>query len=208
MFKTSATSTLSDRDLLRLPLVGPASMVELSLPRRDIVMTVERWTSWQVAEYLLSFNVRDFNQNGRPPGFDLLSRRLLIRQHKSGHYPDPSTLPEPQRQPYGLCGSVEFDKALVARVGPCMVGILYCEWLRLERDETFWGYNLSFVDVHESWRGNGIGSSLIRHLNKEPWLQGKNLCLTCYTALGQERLAHVVARELTSTEFALKQPWY
>lgn len=208
MLQPHTASLLSDSALLKTPLVASGSIAELRLPHRDIVLTVERWDSRQVAEYLLSFNLREFDHNGRPPGFDILNRRLLVRQHKSAYYPDPATLPESQRQSHGECGSVAFDKALVARVGPCMVGILYCEWLRLERDETFWGYNLSFVDVHESWRGNGIGSSLIRHLNKEAWLQGKNLCLTCYTALGQERLAHVVARELTSTEFAIKQPWY
>lgn len=208
MLEPHSTSSLSDAALLKLPLVAPQSIAELTLPRRDIVLTVERWNSRQVADYLISFNLREFDHNGRPPGFDILNRRLLTRQHKSAYYPDPATLPESQRQSHGDCGSVNFDKAIVARVGPCMVGILYCEWLRLPRDEPLWGYNFSFVDVHQSWRGNGIATSLVRHLNTEPWLKGKNLCLTCYTALGQERLAHVLARELTSTEFTIKQPWY
>jgi GNAT superfamily N-acetyltransferase len=72
----------------------------------------------------------------------------------------------------------------------------------------FWGYNLSFVDVHEAWRGHGIGSSLVKHLNHEPWLKGKTLCLTSYTELGQKHLAHVIDREITSTDFLVKQPWY
>ena len=117
-------------------------------------------------------------------------------------------LPDNQRQPYGDCQSANFDQALAAIVRPCLVGIVYCEWSYFKRDEAFWGYNLSCVDVHQSWRGHGIGTALIKQLNSEPWLTGRNLCLTSYTLLGKERLAHVIDRELTSMKFAVTQPWY
>lgn len=199
---------LTDSALLRLPPVSQTNLAEHCLPRRDIVVTLERWDVGQVARYLASFDRNEFDQNGRPPGFDILNRRLISRQERCRHYPNPSELPDAQRQPYGDCGSSAFDKALVALVGPCLVGIAYCEWLYLKRDEDFWGYNLSFIDVHQSWREHGIGTALIKQLNSEPWLKGRNFCLTSYTLLGQERLAHVIERELTSTEFTLKQPWY
>lgn len=199
---------LSDSSLLRLSPVSSANLGEHSLPTRDLVATIERWDGKQVAEYLSSFNRDEFDRNGRPPGFNILSRRLLFRQDRSRHYPDPSNLPETERQLFGDCGSSAFDKALVAMVGPCLVGIVYCEWLQFKQNETFWGYNLSFVDVHESWREQGIGSALITQLNTEPWLKGRHFCLTSYTMLGQERIAHVIERELRSQEFSIKQPWY
>jgi predicted N-acetyltransferase YhbS len=97
---------------------------------------------------------------------------------------------------------------VVALAGPCLVGIVYYEWLQFKRAEIFWGYKLSFVDVHESWRENGIGSTLVKHLNSEPWLKGRNLCLTSYTELGEARIAHVIDRELTSTDVTMQHPWH
>jgi len=208
MLQFTPPSPFADSALLSLPPVRHTNLAEHCLPNRDIVMTVGRWDVGQVAHYLSSFDRNEFDRNGRPPGFAILSRRIISRHERSRHYPEPSDLPEEQRQPYGDCGSSRFDKALVALVGPCLVGIVYCEWLYFKRDEPFWGYNLSFIDVHESWREHGIGSALIKQLNSEPWLKGRNFCLTSYTLLGQERIAHVIDRELTSTEFALKQPWY
>lgn len=208
MSQRSIPPPLTDSALLGLPPVSHTNLAEHCLPHRDIVMTIERWNGGEVARYLSSFDRSEFDKNGRPPGFDILNRRLISRQDRSRHYPDPSEVPENQRQPYGDCGNSNFDHALAALVGPCLVGIVYCEWLYFNRDEPFWGYNLSFVDVHQSWRGHGIGTALIKQLNSEPWLTGRNLCLTSYTLLGQERLAHVIDRELTSTEFALKRPWY
>lgn len=208
MSRFSTPPALTDSALLRLPPINSENSTEANLPGRDTLFSVERRTSHQIAHYLSSFGLREFDHNGRPPGFSILSRRLIARHHTSRYYPDPLELPEAQQQPYGNCGSVEFDKALCAMVGPCLIGIVYCEWMLFKRDETFWGYNLSFVDVHASWRENGIASALIKRLNIEPWLAGKNLCLTSYTGLGQERIAHVVTRELTSTNYTLKQPWY
>ena len=194
--------------LLQTSPVSQNTLEEMRLPRRGIAVTIDRWASHQVAAYLSSFGIEEFDRNGRPPGFKILSRRILSRQFRSLPYPAPSELPVEQQQPFGQCGSFEFDRALVALVGPCLVGIVYCEWLRFKREETFWGYNLSFVDVHESWRGNRISSALIAKLNNEPWLKGRHLCLTSYTELGQERIAHVISRELTSPDFSIKQPWY
>ena len=50
-------------------------LAEHCLPHRDIVLTIERWNGGEVARYLSSFDRGEFDQNGRPPGFDILNRR-------------------------------------------------------------------------------------------------------------------------------------
>ena len=207
MSQRSTPPPLADSAVLGLATVSHTHLAEHCLPHRDIVLTIERWNGGEMARYLSSLDRGEFEQNGRPPGFDFLTRRLISRQDRPRLYPGPSELPDNQRQPYGDCQSANFGQSLAAIVRPCLVGIEHCEWVYVTRDDAFWGYNLSFVDVHQSWRGHGIGTALINQLNSKPWLTGRTLCLTSYTLLGQERLAHVIDGELTSTEFAGKQPW-
>ena len=203
MSQRSTPPPLTDSALLRLAPVSHTNLAEHCLPDRNIVLTIERRNGGQVARYLWSFDRGEFFKT------DVLqnSTSLLVASSRDRIDPAPSELPDNQRQPYGDCQSANFNQALAVIVGPRLVGTVYCEWLYVTTDDAFWGYNLSFVDEHLSWRGHGIGTALIKQLNSEPWLTGRNICLTKYTLLGQERLTHVFDRDLTSTEFAVKQSW-
>jgi hypothetical protein len=181
----------------------PAPAIEVSLKRSSALAEVGVWGLRQLAEFLRGYTPREFDAQGRPPGFSLLNQRFVSRFHRSEPYPDPATLPDWQRQSSGAQPSSKFDRAIVATVGPCLAGILYCEWKHFKGESSFWGYHLAFVDVHESWRGLGIASILIRELDKQPWLQGRILQLSSYTREGYETLRPVIGRELRAQSYMM-----
>ena len=164
---------------------------------------IDVWNVRQVASYLSGFDAKELDSHGRPPGFALLNERFISRARSSESYPDPSTLPLWQRQPHGECPSSTFDRAIVAQVGPCVTGILYCEWMRMRNGDPFWGYHLAFVDIHKSWRGLGLASALFRDLDSQEWLRGKILQLSSYTREGSQHLRHVIRRELKADEYMM-----
>jgi GNAT superfamily N-acetyltransferase len=171
---------------------------------------LEKWSGREVRAFLLSFEPEAFDSQGRAPGFSILNRRFIHREYHSDVYPDPYVCPPWQRQSFGECRSGEFDRALIARVGPCVVGILCCQWKQISIDDKqrFWAYQLAFVDVHESWRDRGLSSALIRELDKQEWLRGKILHLSSYTPEGFRRLRKVVSRELRAEEYIVLHQEY
>lgn len=181
---------------------------EYALKGVPAIASVEVWNVRQVREFLLGFDPGAFDRHGRPPGFSLFNRRFITREQCSDVYPEPHSCPEWQRQSIGGRRSGAFDRALVARVGPVVAGILYCEWRQIKSDCSFWAYHLAFVDVHESWRDRGISSALLRELDKQEWLRGKILQLSGYTCDGATKLRKVVSRELKAEEYMVLDPEY
>ena len=169
---------------------------------------VQSWVLADVEAFLRSFSPEQFDSKLRTCGFGILGRRFLKRGIVAEEYPDPEGLPCWQRQERGGCSSSTFDRALVARVGPDIVGIVYCEWLRMPGETSAWVYALSMVDVHEAWRGRGVATTLLRELNKQPWLSDKILWLTGFTPLGRERLPSVLKRELSAETYIVLAPAY
>lgn len=198
MLHTARPNTLGDA----------AREPEFSLKGVPAIAALEVWAVRQVKEFLLGFDQKALNSNDRPPGFSIFNRRFITRERYSEVYPDPDTCPLWQRQPTGGRCSGEFDRALVARVGPCVAGILYCEWKQIGVDRKFWAYHLAFVDIHESWRDRGLSSALIRELDKQEWLRGKILQLSGYTPEGLTKLRNVISRELKAEHYMVLHPEY
>lgn len=182
---------------------------ECSLKGSLAIASIELWDGRQVSEFLRGFEADAFDSHDRPPGYALLNRRIVSRGESSEVYPNPESCHPWQRQATGGRQSGEFDRALVARIGPCVAGILYCDWKKVPSESgPFWAYHLPFVDVHESWRGRGIASALIRDLDSQEWLRGKILQLSSYTRDGYEKLRHVISRSLRAEEYIVLHPEY
>jgi hypothetical protein len=64
------------------------------------------------------------------------------------------------------------------------------------------------VDVHEAWRARGVATTLLRELDKQPWLSDKILWLNGFTPLGRERLPSVLKRELSAEKYIVLAPAY
>lgn len=184
------------------------SLSKLCMGRAALALSVLSWRLADVEAFLRSFSPEQFDSKGRPPGFDILNRRFLNRGVVAEKYPEPESFPCWQRQERGARSSSTFDRALVAQVGPEIVGIVYCEWLRMPGENAPWVYALSMVDVHEAWRGRGVATALLRALDEQPWLSDKILWLNGFTPLGRERLPSVLKRELAAQNYIVLAPTY
>lgn len=108
--------------------------------------------------------------------------------------------------------NTEYHRAITATTQGNLVGILICEWIKYpERwNQTFWQYNIKFIDVHEDekWRKKGIATSLIKELDKADFLDSKILRVGIYSELGKEHIKKVIDRELKAEKYALIQHNY
>ena len=122
---------------------GDRPLSELCMGRASLAPAVQSWVLADVEAFLRSFSPEQFDSKLRPCGFDILNRRFLKRGVVAEEYPDPEGLPCWQRQERGGCSSSTFDRALVARVGSEIVGIVHCEWVRMPGPTSSWVYALS-----------------------------------------------------------------
>ena len=190
------------------PAPIPNSLAELSMIHAQIEPSIELWHLPTLAAFLSSIPREQYDAKLRPPGFGILNRRFLRRSDVAERYPSPDALPKWQRQERGECSSSEFDRALIARLGSEVIGIVHCEWKRCTLGHDFWAYELALVDVHEAWRERGIATSLLRALDEQSWLSGKILKMTSFTPLGRERLPGVLKRHLRAKNYIVLAPWY
>jgi GNAT superfamily N-acetyltransferase len=184
------------------------SLAELRMRHTRIEPSIELWQLPNLKAFLSSIPRELYDAKLRPPGFDILNRRFLARSEVADSYPSPEALPQWQRQERGECSSSEFDRALIARHGSEVVGIVHCEWKRCTLGEHFWAYELAMVDVHQAWRERGVATSLLQALDEQSWLSGKILRVSGFTPLGRERLPGVLKRHLRAKSYIVLAPSY
>lgn len=192
------------------------SFAEGSLKNSAAIASIEVWEIDQVVNYIDSLPSEGTVKGSiltRPSGFELFSDSLVQRRYdyRNQTYPDPSELPEWQRQTFGNCKEHVFDRALIARVGPAITGVLYCRWIKqlpFNPEKSYWSYNLSYVDIHADWRDRGIASSLLKALDQQTWLHDKIIRMTDFTQDGKKWLCKTVDRELKAERYILLPPNY
>jgi hypothetical protein len=95
------------------------------------------------------------------------------------------------------------DRAVVALENTDLVGIFSFLWMKGEYD--FEHYYPRFVDVTKDKRSQGIGTALVKRLNKPCFLWGKTLMVMegSYTRDGNDYIKKVIERELTGEHFKI-----
>jgi|GEM_PF-5785105 len=105
-----------------------------------------------------------------------------------------------ERQEWTL-PKTSYHRALVASLDGQPVGILLCEWLKCYNP--YWSYHLNYIDVREDTKNLGIGTSLLRKLDRSRFLKRKILRVGWATEEGRKHIMPVVERELRAREYAL-----
>ncbi len=186
---TASKSLISSFKILEEKWIGPARA------------SIEDWSFYNVAQYVSSFHKDELHGHECLPGFTMFGKQILQRiKYSKSSYPDPQSLSEWERQDQGNCPAHQFDHALVARVGPAVVGVLYCQWSHLGN---FWYYYLRYIDVHSAWRGLGVASSLLENLDKADWLKNKAVYLTDLTDDGKRFLVGTIKKTLKPKDYII-----
>ena len=96
---------------------------------------------------------------------------------------------------------VDYHKAITASLDDSLLGMLLCQWTKSGWD--FWHYHIRFVDIHNDYKNQGIGTKLIQELDKAEFIKGKILLIGMLSEQGRDYMRNVVKRELKGKDYAL-----
>lgn len=92
-------------------------------------------------------------------------------------------------------------RAVVAKADSQAVGIIALQWVKFYMP--FWHYHIRWIDVHQDYKNQGVGTNLVRYLNKADFIKGKVLFLSMLTREGQMYIAKVMKKELLAKDYVL-----
>jgi hypothetical protein len=95
----------------------------------------------------------------------------------------------------------EYHRAITASVDQALVGILTCQWVKFHED--FWHYHVRWIDVHEDYKNQRVGTNLVRALDDVEFVKGKILSLGMLSIEGTDHIARVIKRDLKARDYAL-----
>jgi GNAT superfamily N-acetyltransferase len=135
--------------------------------------------------------------------FKAIDMKRLYRKKK---YEQEINLSFLEIHPQPLQSKDTYHKALAAYEQDQLAGILVCQWIKGKNP--FWTYHIKFIDVHEDYKHNGVGTHLTKALDQADFLKGHILQKGTYSHDGKKHIAHVMERELKAKDYALIPAWY
>jgi len=99
----------------------------------------------------------------------------------------------------------DYHRALCIFDEDDLIGIIICEWIN-DSHYPFWCYHINFIDVHTEYKNLGVGTNLMKALDKANFLDSKVLQRGQSSEEGSLYISHVAERELNAENYALI-PW-
>lgn len=166
--------------------------------------TIHTWNFQQLKKYVskdlsTSTNgmLRHFNGFrflGPNTAYEMEILRVEIKYEKE------KTLSPLEIQPDRSLPKEKYHKSLVALIDEEVCGIAICQWIK--DSMPFWRYHIKLIDVNEKFRNLGVGTNLVKALDKAVFLDSKIIQDGRYTEDGKKYIQKAVQRELKGERYA------
>jgi hypothetical protein len=161
--------------------------------------------------------LRHFSSQGRPTdnrynnecaffeGFSLFGThtqyKLMGFDRDAPYSREERTLSPPEIQEDRTRSNAEYCKSLVALERDEVTGLLVLPWVR--EPYSFWHYRIQFIDVHDSYRNERVGTNLVKALDKSDFVKGRIVRVGGFSEDGERFIKKVIKTELHARDYAV-----
>jgi len=173
----------------------------------DKEINIETWNFEQLEKYSLE-NIKPLKNGETFQGFNLFRPSSLncLKCHRDVPYKENQNLTPLEIQTERHLDNIQYHRALIAFHKKELCGIYFLKWIK--NSENFWHYHPSYLEVHQKYKNKGLGTNLVKALDKSNFLNSKILMLGTYTYEGELYIEKIVNKELKAKNYALITYYY